>query len=104
MPWRLRVLHKLLVQLVRDVAILMNKIEAFAVLHEFYDACKKSGTASNVSLEGSQVSHIFTGGYEIKMKCELDRCSRDILKSIIKRNNLTMSEQNGYVILKSLGH
>ena len=82
----------------------MNKLEALAVLHEFYDACKESVTVSTVILDGSQVSHIFTGGYEIKMKCELDSCSRNILKDIIKRNNLTMREQNGYVTLKSLGH
>ena len=59
MPWYLKVLHKLLVQLVRDVALLMNKSEALVVLHEFYDACKESVTVSCVSLDGSQVSHIF---------------------------------------------
>jgi hypothetical protein len=82
----------------------MHKSEAFAVLHEFYAACKESVTSSNVSLDSSQVSHIFTGGYEIKMKCELDSFSRHILQGVIKRNNLTMREQNGYVILQSLGH
>ena len=103
MPWCLKVLHKLLVQLAKDVALLMNKSEALVVLHEFYDACKESVTASCVSLDGSPVSHIFTGGYQIKMKCELDSCSRDILKGIIKKHNLAMREQNGYVILQSLG-
>ena len=81
----------------------MNKLEALAVLHEFYDACKESVTVSCVSLDGSQVSHVFTGGYQIKMKCELDSCSRDILKGITKKHNLTMIEQEGYVILQSLG-
>ena len=81
----------------------MNKSEALAVLHEFYDACKEPGTVSCVSLDGSQVSHIFTGGYQIEMKCKLDGRSRDILKGIIKKHNLAMREQNGHVILQSLG-
>ena len=59
MRWCLTVLHKLLVQLVKDVALLMNKSEALVVLHKFNDACKESVTASCVSLDGSQVSHIF---------------------------------------------
>ena len=81
----------------------MNKSEALAVLHEFYDACKESVTVSCVSLDGSQVSHIFTGGYQIEMKCELDSRSRDILKGIIKKYNLAVREQKEYVILQSLG-
>jgi hypothetical protein len=81
----------------------MNKTEALAVLHEFREACKESVTVSSVSLGGSEVSHIFTGGYQIKMKCELDSHSREILKSIMKRHNLTMNEQDGYVTLHSLG-
>jgi hypothetical protein len=73
------------------------------VLYEFYEACRESVTVSYVSLDGSQVSHISTDGYQIKMKCELDSCSRDTLKGIIKRHNLAMREQNGHVILQSLG-
>ena len=80
----------------------MNKSEALAVLHEFYDACKELVTVSSVSLDGSQVSHIFTGGYQIEMKCELNSSSKDILKGITKRHNLAMREHNGYVILQSL--
>jgi hypothetical protein len=68
----------------------MNKSEALAVLSEIRDALKKSEFLSCVSLDGSQVSHVLTGGYEIKIKCELDSVSRD------------MKEQNGYVILRSL--
>ncbi len=81
----------------------MNKSEALAVLHELNDALKDSVSVSCVSLDGSQVSHILTGGYQITMKCELDSYSRDIIKDIIKRHNLAMKEQNGYVILRSFG-
>jgi hypothetical protein len=81
----------------------MNKAEALAVLHEIYDALKESVTIDCISLDGSQVSHISTGGYQVKMKCELDNISRDVIKGIVKRNNLSMKEQNGYIILRTLG-
>jgi len=80
----------------------MNKTEALAVLHEIHDSWKESVTISCVSLDGSQVSHISTGGYQIKMKCELDSISRDILNGILKKYELYLNEQNGYVTLRSL--
>jgi hypothetical protein len=80
----------------------MNKTEALDVLNDIRDALKKSGAMSCVSLDGSQVSHVLTGGYEIKMKCELDSVSRDIINGVLKRYALYMREQNGYVILRSL--
>ena len=80
----------------------MNKSEALAVLNEICDALKKLDVLSCVSPDGSQVSHVLTGGYEIKMKCELDSISRDIINGILKRYELYMKEQKGYVILRSL--
>jgi len=82
----------------------MNKLEALSVLREIYDATKESAVVSCISLDGSQVSHVFTGGYEIRLKCELDGPLRDILKGIVKKHNLAMKEQNGYIILQSLEH
>ncbi len=79
----------------------MNKTEALAVLSEIRDALNKSLVMNCVSIDGSQVSHVLTGGYEIKMKCELDNVSRDIINGILKRYQLYMKEQNGYVILRS---
>ena len=81
----------------------MNKLEALAVLHEIGNAVKESASTSVIVLEGSQVSHISTGGYEIKMKIELDNYSRDIIKDIMRKHNLYMKEQNGYVIILSIG-
>ncbi len=81
----------------------LNKSEAIAVLRELFDALQGSSVVNCISLDGSQVSHIFTGGYEIRLKCELDSKSRDIMKGITKKNNLEMKEQNGYVILHSCG-
>ena len=80
----------------------MNKSEALAVLSEIRDALKKSEVLNCVSLDGSQVSHVSTGGYEIKIKCELDNASRDAISSILKRHELYMKEQNGFVILRSI--
>ena len=80
----------------------MNKSEALVVLSEIRDALKKSDVISSVSLDGSQVSHILTGGYEIKMKFKLDSLSREIINGILKKNELYMKEQNDYVILRSL--
>ena len=80
----------------------MNKTEALDVLSEIRNALKESAVVSCVSLDGSQVFHILSGGYEIKMKCELDSASRDIINSISKKHELYLREQNGYVILRSL--
>jgi hypothetical protein len=80
----------------------MNKTEALAVLNEVRDALKESTVVSCVSLDGSQVFHILSGGYEIKMKCELDNVSRGIIDSILRKHELYLKEQNGYVILRSL--
>ncbi len=80
----------------------MNKSEALEVLSEIRNALNKSAVLNCVSLDGSQVSHVSTGGYEIKIKCELDNASRDAISGILKRHGLYMKEQNGYVILRSL--
>ena len=80
----------------------MNKTEALAVLSDIRDALKESLVVSCVSLDGSQVSHILTGGYEIKIKCELDNVSRGIINNILKKYELYLKEQDGYVILRSL--
>ena len=94
-------LHKLLEQPVTHM-FAMNKSEALAVLGEIRDALKNSEVLSCVSLDGSQVSHVSTGGYEIKMKCEFDSVSKDAINGVLKRNELYMKEQNGYVIFRSL--
>ena len=69
----------------------MNKTEALAVLSEIRDALNKSLVMNCVSIDGSQVSHVLTDGYEIKMKCELDNVSRDIINGILKRYEMYMN-------------
>ncbi len=80
----------------------MNKSEALAVLSEIREALKKSEVSNCISPDGSQVSHVSTGGYEIKIKCELDSVSKDAVSGILKRNELYLKEQNGYVVFRSL--
>ncbi len=80
----------------------MNKTEALDVLNEIRGSLKESAIVSCVSFDGSQVSHISTGGYEIKMKCELDSVSRDAINNILRKHELYMKEQSGYVILRSI--
>jgi len=80
----------------------MNKSEALEVLGEIRDALSKSTVLNCISLDGSQVSHVSTGGYEIKIKCELDNSSRDAISGILKRHELYVKEQNGFVILRSI--
>jgi len=80
----------------------MNKSEALSVLNEIRVALKESVAVSCISLNGSQVSHILTGGYEIKIKCELDSVSRDVINNILKKHALYLKEQDGYAILRSI--
>ncbi len=80
----------------------MNKSEALSVLNEIRDALKESVAVSCISLNGSQVSHILTGGYEIKIKCELDSVSRDVINNMLKKHALYLKEQDGYAILRSI--
>jgi hypothetical protein len=80
----------------------MNKTEALAVLSEIRDALKNSKAINCVFLDGSQVSHVSTGGYEIKIKCELDSASKEAVNGVLKRNELYIKEQDGYVIFRSL--
>ena len=49
----------------------MNKSEALEVLSEIRNALNKSAVLNCVSLDGSQVSHVSTGGYEIKIKMRI---------------------------------
>ncbi len=79
----------------------MNKSEALAVLRELSNAVMDSARVTSVSLDGSQVSHIFTGGYQIQIKCDLDADSKNIMRAIAKKYDLTVKEENGYIVLRA---
>jgi hypothetical protein len=76
----------------------MNKSEALAVLHEIYDTCRESVTLTCVSLDSKQIENLGVG-YKIRMKCELDNCSREIIETILVKHNLTLKEENSYVFI-----
>ncbi len=80
----------------------MNKSEALVVLHEIYDALRESVIMSSVSLDSYKILSVHGDFCEIKIKCELDNHSRYALNGVLKKHDLAMNEQNGYIILHSL--
>ena len=81
----------------------MKKEEALAVLHEISDACKENVTMSCVSLDPTSALLLKAlQGYQIKLKCDLDTQSRDLIVSICAKHTLALTEKNGYVILKPI--
>jgi hypothetical protein len=76
----------------------MNKFEALAVLHEIYDACKEAVTMTCVSLDEKQVEPL-AAGCQIRMKCDLDNSSRQLIEAILGKHNLTLREENSYVFI-----
>ena len=76
----------------------MNKEEALAVMHEIYESCRESLTLTCVSLDSKQVERT-EGGYQIRMKGDLDVTSRGILDAVLGKRGLCMREEQGYVIV-----
>ena len=81
----------------------LNKSTALVLLHELYNSINESRSKSHLSANDIQVSHIFTGGYEINLKVKLDDYSRAIINKLIKKDNLYMKEGSSQVTLRSLG-
>jgi hypothetical protein len=81
----------------------LNKSKALDILHELRDSVKDSPLKRAISLDNIQVSHIFTGGYQLIMKVNLDNYSRTIINELMKRHKLYMKEGNGHVTLRSIG-
>jgi hypothetical protein len=80
----------------------MKRIEASAVLHEISNSCQESVLVESISLdlEQDRVPQD-SEGYEIKMQCSLDGCSRERIKTILEKHQLEMKQKNGFVILQS---
>ena len=76
------------------------KPEALAVMHELLDALKESVLISGVSLDcsGSKKANS-PEGFQIKMNCNLDKYSREIIKSILQRHRLTIREDTNCVLI-----
>jgi hypothetical protein len=81
----------------------LDRSRALDLLHELCDSIKESSSKSSVSANNAHVAHIFTGGYQLKMKVNLDEHSRAIINELMKRNKLYMKEENDLVTLRSIG-
>ncbi len=83
--------------------MVMDKIEALAVLQEINSACQKGWIVTCISLDcpSSQISKENATSYQIKMKCLLDEKSKSCLKPIMEKHNLSLNEKNGYITLFS---
>jgi hypothetical protein len=80
----------------------LERTEALTVLHEIFDVCKESVIMNCVSLD-SHVTHRVeeSGSFEIRIKCCLDRQSKDCIKPILERHQLDLREEKEFVILFS---
>ena len=74
----------------------MKRAEALAVMHEILNALQESVLMDSVSFD----TH--NKGYDIKIKCQLGRDSRNSLQHILEKHGLRMKEEEGYVIIAKL--
>jgi hypothetical protein len=72
----------------------MNKAEALAVLHEIYMACPefRGSNIERIDPNLAKISILQGGLYELRVKCNLDNDSRDIIKPILETHKLEMTE------------
>jgi hypothetical protein len=81
----------------------MDKREALAVLQEIGTTCQKGWIITCISLDcpSSQISQSPKGEYQIRMKCKLDKRSKDCIAPILEKYKLILREENGFVTLFS---
>ncbi len=75
----------------------LDRQEALAVMHDIYDECKETVIMNSVSLDAKQAAGAV--GYQIRIKCDLDDVSRQCLENVFGKHNLSMREENGYVLV-----
>ncbi len=81
----------------------LDKSRALDILRELRDKIGESHSAGDILVDSIQVSHIFTGGYQLNMKVNLDVRSKAIVDELLKRHKLYKKEENGRVTLRSIG-
>jgi hypothetical protein len=78
----------------------MNKSEAFSVLHEIQNHLGESILKEDVRLDCTpMMQHESDGAYEIRVKCQLNTQSRQILQSISEKHRLLMKEEKGIAVI-----
>ncbi len=81
----------------------MNKSEAIVVLRQIFGVIGESVCVDFVSLDNLDsllVKHNL--GYQIKMKCALDRNSMDSVLSILEGKHLALKEEHGYIVISQI--
>jgi len=77
----------------------MNRAEAIKVLFEINDECK-SQLMTCVSVEQPSSQIVKTpDGYQIRMKCDINKKSRNCLKPVLEKHKLRLKEEKGFVIV-----
>jgi hypothetical protein len=85
------------VQMLTGMRGRLLKTEALAVMHELLELLKESVLISGVSLDylGSKIANS-PEGFQLKITCNLDKCSRASIKPILERHNLCIREDKNY--------
>jgi len=73
----------------------IDRSEAVAVFRELTELHTEIAYATIVSIDKTSD----TEGYSLKIKCVLDSHSRDSINEFLKKRNLQIREEKGYVII-----
>jgi hypothetical protein len=79
----------------------LKKNEALAVLHEIFDSCLESIIIDCVSLDPEESPVAQAEDFRIKVKCNLDRESKNLINPILTKHKLELKQEKGFVILYS---
>jgi hypothetical protein len=75
----------------------LDRQEALTLIHEIHNACKESVIIHSISLDFR--NPVSKEEYLIRMKTELDNYAKECFNPILKKHQLVMREENGYVII-----
>ncbi len=74
--------------------ILMDRVEALRVMCEVSAEFKGAVVPSLISLD--RVGQ----GYQLRLKCELDKGTLEILRALVSKRGLYMDESSGVVVIR----
>ncbi len=72
----------------------MDRVEAMRVMCEVSAEFKGTVVPSLISLD--RVGQ----GYQLKLKCELDAETREILQALVSRHGLQIDEDSGVIVIR----
>ena len=80
----------------------LKKSEASTVMHEILQKSNGDLDLTCISLDYSYGSKIFGGiytGYRLKIKCDLDRKSSEVIQAILNKHNLKIEMIGDFVVI-----